>query len=233
MNSKNDSIQDRLNALADGQLSSKQREELLLILESDSELRGEMCDIYRVKDLVKTAYPLDEYAHKSLPHAGLKYRTFAKVASFLMAFLVTLSAGYVLRDSGVIGGNGIAIDGTKIQDDKVILFISSSDPKKFEKALQKAEELASKFHNTEGKVYLVASAAGIDLLRTSTSPYTAQIKQLKGLYPALDFVACNNTLYQYKKMGKPVELIESAKLAPSAVEFVVKHLQEGWRYIAI
>jgi intracellular sulfur oxidation DsrE/DsrF family protein len=93
--------------------------------------------------------------------------------------------------------------------------------------------LAKKFHNKGGKVYVVASANGIDLLRSRTSPHKLQIKHLTDIYPELDFVACNNTLDQYKKAGKSVGLIDSAIVAPSAVEFVVSHLQKGWQYIAI
>ncbi len=115
----------------------------------------------------------------------------------------------------------------------MILFISSSEPEKFNKALFKAEELARKFNKNNGKVYVVASAEGIDLLRSSTSPHSSRIKELTDIYPTLDFIACNNTLHQYEKAGKDIGLIDSAKTAPSAVEFVVKHLQQGWQYIAI
>ncbi len=234
MKNNNDPIQDSLNALADGQLDSHKCEELLTTLESNSELRGEMCDIYRIKDLVQTAYPLDVFKQKSYSGTLFNYHSFAKVASFLFAFVLTLGAGYAIRDSGLLGNyHGLTISNTKIQDNKVILFISSSEPSKFKKALYKAEILANKFNHNGGKVYVVASAGGIDLLRSNTSPYKTKIKQLVDLYPALHFIACNNTLYQYKKAGKPVKLVDGTKLAPSAVEFVVKHLQDGWQYIAI
>jgi intracellular sulfur oxidation DsrE/DsrF family protein len=236
MNNKNDSIQDMLNAHADGQLDSAKREEVLSLLEADSELRGEMCDIYRIKDLVQTAYPLDEFEHKPYSQTLLNYRNFARVASILLAFIVTLGAGYALRDSGVLDKyNAITLTNTKVQNEKVILFISSSAPGKFKKALNKAETLAREFQNTGGKVYVVASAGGIDFLssKDSNSPNKNKINELTERYPQLDFVACNNTLYQRKQEGHPVDLIDTAKIAPSAVEFVVKHLQQGWKYIAI
>ena len=234
MNNKNDSTQDMLNALADGQLDSHKREEVLSLLASDSGLRGDMCDIYRIKELVQSAYPLDDFKHHGYTNSLSRYSGFAKVASILLAFLVTLGAGYTLRDTGLLENqNGISIANTKIQENKIILFISSSEPQKLKKALFKAEELARKFKNNNGKVSVVASAAGIDLLRASTSPHTTRIKELTNLYPSLDFIACNNTLHQYKKAGKQIELIDSAKTAPSAVEYVVKHLQQGWKYIAI
>lgn len=234
MNNKNESLKDMLNAFADGQLDSGKREELLSLLDKDAELRGEMCDIYRTKELVQAAYPLDEFQHKGKYSPLSRYGGFAKVASILLAFLVTLGAGYALRDSGVLGNyHGITLANTKLQDNKVIIFISSSEPEKFKKALFKAEELARKFNKNDGKVSVVASADGIDLLRASTSPYSSHIRELTEIYPTLDFIACNNTLDRYKKSGKTIGLIDSAKTAPSAVEFVVKHLQQGWQYIAI
>ena len=234
MKDNNNSIPDMLNALADGQLNSPEREELQSILENDSELRGEMCDIYRIKELVQSAYPLEDFKHQNSTNSTSKLRGFFKVASILLAFLVTLGAGYKLSDSGLLGKyNGITLANTQVHDNKVILFISSSEPEKFKKALFKAEELARKFKDNNGKVSVVASANGIDLLRTSTSPYNKKIKELTDLYPSLDFIACNNTLHMYKQAGKEIDIIDSAKTAPSAVEFVVEHLKQGWKYIPI
>ncbi len=238
-NPKDDKIVERLHALADGQLNAKDRKETLQILEGDSELRGEMCDIYRIKDLVQTAYPLEDVEHTMPSRKILGTQSFSKVASYLVAFLVTLAAGYKIHDFTASGGvtrddsHGISIAEIKPQHNKVILFLGSSEPAKFMQTLSKAESLAKQFEKSDGKVYVVTSSAGIDLLRTNTSPHKGHIIEMTKLYPSLHFVACNNTLYQYKKAGKPVELIESAEIAPSAVEFVVKHLQQGWRYIAI
>jgi intracellular sulfur oxidation DsrE/DsrF family protein len=233
MKNQKDSIQNKLNAHIDGQLDSQQREEVLELMENDPELKGEICDLYRIKDLVQTAYPLNEFQHNYSANKN-NFSILYKVASILVAFVLTLSAGYMMRDSNVLTKlDGIAIADIKPQNNKVIVFISSSKPEKFKKALFKAEELAKKFQYNGGKVFVVASAEGIDLLRSSTSPHSQRINKLAALYSSLDFVACNNTLYQYEKAGKPIELIDSAKVAPSAVEFVVNHLQKGWRYIAI
>jgi intracellular sulfur oxidation DsrE/DsrF family protein len=237
-NLKDKTIAEKLHALADGQLNAKDRKDVLQALENSPELRGEMCDIYRIKDLVQTAYPLGDFEHKMPSRQLFSIQSFGKVASYLLAFIVTLAAGYTIHDftaSGAPGdeAHGISIVEIKPQNNKVILFLGSSEPAKFMKTLSKAESLAKKFEKSDGKVYVVTSAAGIDLLRSKTSPHKGHIIEMAKLYPSLHFVACNNTLYQYKKAGKPIELIESAEVAPSAVEFVVKHLQQGWRYIAI
>lgn len=227
-------ISDSLHALADGQLDSKKREIVLSLLEKDAELRSDMCDIYRSKELIQAAYPLEDFNNKSVSTTSLNYAYFPKVASYFVAFILAIGAGYLVRDNNLLGNfHGVGFANTKLQENKVILFLSSSNPNKFVKTLAKAESLAIEFSKTGGQVYVVTSASGIDLLRTQVSPHQQKIKLLSNLYPALDFVACNNTLYRFKKEGKPIELIENTIVAPSAVEFVVKHMQQGWRYIAL
>ncbi len=232
--SENRAVEEMLHALADGQLDTEEREEILSLLESDSELSGEMCDIYRIKDLVQTAYPLSEFKRKPATVFKVEGGFLAKVASYLFAVVLAFSAGYMFKTEFTEPSElGVTLANTPVQNNKVILFLRSSQPEKFTQALAKAETYAKQFANTDGKVYVVTSAEGVNLLRSQTSPYSHEIKELSDLYPSVNFVACNNTLYQFKKAGKPIELIDSAKVAPSAVEFVVDHLQKGWRYIAI
>ena len=56
---------------------------------------------------------------------------------------------------------------------------------------------------------------------------------LKTRYPALHFVACNNTLFNLRRKGLPVKLVQEAEVAPSAVGFVVDHLKRGWTFLTI
>ncbi len=99
----NDSIQDMLNALADGQLESEKRKELQSLLANDPKLQGELCDIYRTKELMQSAYPIDDFVQKPNTKALFNYRNFSWVASILVAFLLTLGSGYAIRDSGLLG----------------------------------------------------------------------------------------------------------------------------------
>ena len=245
---KTKTVLNMLHAMADGQLDPSEREQILSKLEKDTELRADMCHIYRIKNLVQTAYPIDGFEkhqkHQTTINNNPPMNTFAKktlgklsiakAASYLLAFGLIFSAGYITNAvTNPLKENAITLANTPVQKNKVILFLSSSEPEKFIKALTKAESYAQKFANTDGKVYVVTSAKGVDLLRSDTSPHKQQIKALTTLYPALNFVACNNSLYHYEKAGKSTELIDSAQVAPSAVEFVVDHLQRGWRYIAI
>jgi intracellular sulfur oxidation DsrE/DsrF family protein len=80
----------------------------------------------------------------------------------------------------------------------------------------------------------VTSADGINLLRRSITPYEDRINAMKASYgKSLDFIACNNTILKMRNEGIDVDLVKSAQAAPSAVQYVVDRLKEGWTYVAI
>lgn len=231
-------IQEMLNALADGQLAAHEREKILAMIDKDEKLSGEVCEIYRIKDLIKTAYPLDDFKSTSRNSWITRTTSSLRVAVVFFAFLFTLAAGYYLGGFGSISGttptnDGALVPGVPLQKNKVIVFLSSSDPIKFTKALYQAETLAQEHQKTHGEVYVVTSAEGIDLLNKKTTPYQQKILELSNQYPSLKFIACNNTMYMREKEGKSVNLIAQAKVVPSAVDFVASHLLKGWQYVSI
>ncbi len=223
---------DLLHALADGQLDAAQSREVLTWLEQEPALQKELCEIQRLKHLIRTAYPLAE----TKPAAKHPYRHYWRQAAvYLLALGLTFFAG--VNSSHYLPhwhpAEGITLDNAAEYDNRFIVFLDSHEPAKLEKALNKAENLAQQVGRKDGSVYIVTSAEGIDLLRLGATQYESRIIQMSQKYPHLRFVACSNTLYSYKQRGELVELVEPTEVAPSAVEFVVKHMQEGWRYIAI
>ena len=128
---------------------------------------------------------------------------------------------------------GLTLENAAAYDDRFIVFLDSHEPAKLEKALVKAENLAQQVAPKDGSVYVVTSAEGIDLLRLGTTRHEGRILQMSEQYPHLKFVACSNTLYSFKQRNELVELVNDTEVAPSAVEFVVNHMRDGWRYIAI
>ena len=127
----------------------------------------------------------------------------------------------------------MTLENAAAHDNRFIVFVDSHEPAKLEKALNKAEHLAQQVDKKDGSVYVVTSAEGVDLLRLGTTKHEGRILQMSEAYPHLRFVACSNTLYSFKQRGELVSLVDEAEIAPSAVEFVVQHMRDGWRYIAI
>ncbi len=224
-----DDIHLQLNALADGELNAEQSESLLEKIEHDSDLREALCDIHRLKDMVKYAY-----AEKNLPprqKQPLAQWRIAFAAAAVAIFTLGFMGGRLMAPTDALGS--FELGEIQAQPNKVVLFVGYSDAGKFQRVLDQAEHLLQQYAGQGVEVNVVASAGGIDLLRKTATPYLERIESLSSNYAELQFVACNNTLAQYAREGKAVNLVDSAVIRPSAVQFVVERLQQGWSYTAI
>ncbi len=229
MNKGKDEDFRKLNALADGALDPSQSEALLEEIEQDAALRETLCDIHRLKDMVRYAYADSEppQRHKRLNHPLHLGMAVAAVMLFSLGFL----GGRFSLPVDPLAPFELAQ--VVPQPNKVVLFVGYSDKGKFQHVLDRAEQLLIEYQGQGVEVNVVASAGGIDLLRTSASPYLERIRNLSDNYAAIQFVACNNTIARLAQGGKDVALVENALIKPSAVQFVVERLQQGWSYVAI
>lgn len=227
MNSSNTSEKYRLNALADGELDSLETEALIQEIRNNPDLQRELCDIHMLKDMVKSAYP------EETP-ASTQYRKTSYLGAIAASFLI-LAVGFMAGTWSVSPSidEGFALSMVEHSPSKVVLHIGDSDNDKFERALAKAEQLLVDYGKKNMQVDIVTSAGGIDLLRNKTSLYIEKVSNMKNNYESLAFVACNNTLARLKQEGKPIDLVAEAEVAPSAVQYVVQRLQQGWSYVAI
>ena len=229
MNSPTDDMHRQLNALADGELSAGESEALLENIEGDTTLREELCDIHRLKDMLRYAYA-ESTPPSRQPRSLKPFRVGLAVAAVAL-----LSIGFM---GGRMTGPAAPLDSFELgqveaQPNKVVLFVGYADEMKFQRVLDQAEQLLRQYKDQGVEVNVVASAGGIDLLRKTASPHIQRIQTLSANYAALQFVACNNTLARLAKEGRPVSLVDSAVIHPSAVQFVVERLKQGWSYMAI
>ena len=227
---------EKLSAFIDGELDSKEREALLGSLDESPDIKADLCDMHRIKDLLNVAYPLGSEKREA-PTRSEK-GTWALVASLFLMLSMGFIAGYfgaVMSTKSIQPSELAAATLPEVvsPQNKVIIYLGSSRKAKFDETLDKAEELLKKYKQTDTQVFVVTSAGGIDLLRTSNTGTQQRIKYLSQLYSRLHFVACNNQIYELHKKGQSVNLVEEAEVAPSAVQFVVDHLKNGWQYIAI
>ncbi|MEN8178505.1 MAG: hypothetical protein ABFS39_07770 [Pseudomonadota bacterium] len=152
-------------------------------------------------------------------------------ASVLKIFTLGFMGGRLVVPLGALTPFELAE--VQSQPNKVVLFVGYSDEEKFQQVLDQAEHLLQQYAGQGVEVNVVASAGGIDLLRKTATPYLKRIESLSSNYAALQFVACNNTLARFAQEGKSVNLVDSAVIRPSAVQFVVERLKQGWSYTAI
>jgi len=228
MNASDKPVEIQLNALADGELQREQSEVLLERIERDSQLREDLCDIHRLKDMVRYAYA-DEGPPPQRKARTAPWRTALAVAAIALFSLGFMSGRLLPPDDALAP---FELGQIQAQPNKVVLFVGHSDRSKFQHALDKAEQLLERYAGQGVEVDILTSSGGIDLLRTS-SPYLQRIEALGATYATLQFVACNNTLARLAREGKTVELIDRAVVRSSAVQFVVERLSQGWSYMAI
>ncbi|QTR51083.1 hypothetical protein [Candidatus Thiothrix anitrata] len=223
-------IHDRLHALADGQLDAEQASLVLAQVETDQGLQKQLCEIQRIKHLVKSAYPLP-VLRQPVRRPSVWQQAAMVMLTFGLVFVA--GAGSSHYAPKFWQPEGLTLENAAAHDDRFIVFLDSHEPAKLEKALVKAEKLAQQVESKDGSVYVVTSAEGIDLLRLGETRHEGRILHMSEQYPHLKFVACSNTLYSFKQRNELVELVNDTEVAPSAVEFVVNHMRDGWRYIAI
>lgn len=223
-------LNENLHALADRQLEEDRTADVLAELEDNPELQAELCEIRRVKDLVRYAYPLETANEHSITSHWVPM--VGKVAAALFLLVGSFSIGWYgsrYEQADPVAEQTAQNDNRKNN----IIFIGYSDQQRFRETLARAESLLKASENTGSKVYVVASSGGIDMMRASATPYQKKIQQLLENYNTMHFVACNNTIYRYQQEGKPVNLVQGVEVAPSAVEFVARRIQEGWNYQSI
>ncbi len=230
---KNEERQRLLHALVDNELEPEAREHLLQELDRDPELNAELCDLRRVKDLLHYAYPLEEKAPREGVGRVARFPGLGRAAGVLALTLAAFAGGWGLAQSKDPLAGGFRLAEVQSDPKRVLLYLGESDPAKFRQVIERARRLLTEYRHRDIQVYVVTSAGGVDLLRAATSPVAGEIRTLKARHDSLHFVACNNTLFNLKKKGQPVKLVEGAEVAPSAVGFVVSRLKKGWTYVAI
>lgn len=227
-----------LHAFVDGQLHGADRERLLAAMESDLPLRERVCALRRTKEWVNLAFESAAPPARGRQRIPLHARSRPGLCG-LAASLLLLTAGFLLGWLAQDAQDAREpLSSTVLRDIeagkyKVVLHIDRSDSARFEEVLDSAEQLLKAYRDNGVEVDVLANAGGLDLLRVDVSPYARRIAHLMGEYENLRFIACANTLQRLQKKGiKPV-LIDPSRTDTTAVEHIIRRLQQGWAYIRV
>jgi uncharacterized protein len=128
----------------------------------------------------------------------------------------------------------VAVTGCATPDDKagnkVIIQVSSADPKIHKLAINNVENARKHFGADKVKIEVVAFGPGLKLL-TKDSAEKSRIERL-ALMDEVSFNACLVTLGKFeKKLGKKPELIDQVKMVPGGVPYIMALQKEGYAYI--
>jgi len=227
-----------INAYADGELQGNEKAEFENALLNDMELQQALDDVMNLKEQLRQAYNhIDVPSH--VQHKSINYRIAVYAGFLLLAFSSGWFGGDMMHQSRESAAQTqlLAQQAEQVSEDQVryILHVGTHDNEKFKYVLDKAEMIMARYQNDMQLIELeiIANADGLDLFREGASPYADRIKQLGKQYPNIRFIACSNALERLREKGIEANLINSVHTGPTALDQVVKRMNEGWTYIKI
>lgn len=113
----------------------------------------------------------------------------------------------------------------------ITLHISKSDEGHFTAVLDKAKEILQQYQDPGVQVEVVVNAAGLDLMRITSSRYTDSTRHMIAGYNNVRFVACSLGLKKLQDSGLDLTLIEGIRADQSAAGHLIQRLTEGSNYI--
>lgn len=241
MRNMNHHISDEhLNAFVDGQLDSKEQNHLFSLLNEDEALAQRVCELRNTNELI-------QFAYYNPPHHHHKEKKSVRGNSYFGAIAATLliAAGFI---SGKLYYSAPTADATRLAENihysspqlsninqDVILHLDSSSPEKLIGTLQHAETILNHYQERglHHSVEIIVNNDGLNLLRTNSSPHSSQIQSLMDKFQNVSFIACARAISRFQSQGIDVELLPNTDIAPSALDKIIKRLDQGWAYIKV
>ena len=233
-----------LHAYVDDELAPSDRYEFLQQLLHDDELCMRVCELHRAKELVRHTFaeppapPVRQKRRKSHP----LWRRVAAAAAVFALMALSFAGGLYAENSGQpslratlssLGAVGLEKTGLRLSSasNRVLLHIASENDVKFAHTLNQAAHLLKTYHKQGLVVEVVVNGGALSLLQAGNNPYAKRVHALMKQYPNLHIVACGTGIGYLESRGFPIDLMRQVRVAPSAVEEIVKRLREGWVYV--
>jgi hypothetical protein len=232
-----------INAFVDDELDSRDKDSIKKAMESDAELYQRIKAVCDLKKGLQQTYMDISYAQ----HAATDESAGARFVGWRqgMAAAVLLCVGMILGWYGNAANHQVVsidrLEGLKLtpvnfqQPNQIILHVSSSDSLSLEKTIHQVEYIIDQYKNNRlpFKIEVIANSGGIDLLRQDVSPYKDKIVSIMNKHDNISFIACSNAIEKLKMQGMDTHMIAHTKTGTTAIEQIVKRLQEGWVYIKV
>jgi uncharacterized protein len=117
---------------------------------------------------------------------------------------------------------------------RVVIQVTQNDPAVMNMALNNAENL-TKFYKDKGEpiqIEFVAYGAGLNMVRSDTSPVKDRLSAMVGGEKNVTFTGCGNTLANQSKLeNKNISLVPEARIVPAGIARVVELEEQGWTYV--
>jgi intracellular sulfur oxidation DsrE/DsrF family protein len=218
---------EQLSAFTDGELESDEENRIFTLSEQCPELDARLCQQRKIKEMVQHAYRDVPEPRRRDKRAGPRGSLFSLAAAAVLALAVGLAGGWFASRSLEAGSAAAAV--APASRDTWLLHVSTSDPVRMQRALDRAEELMTGGGASSNRqVEIVANEAGLNLLRSDTTPFAERIRALAE--QDVLFFACNRAIERLQERGVEVRLVPEANTHYSALDRVVHRMQQGWTY---
>lgn len=226
-----------LNAFVDGELSQSERARAIEQISSDALLKKQVCELHMLKEMVKSSY---RHAEAAAPkeRRGRRWPYARQALAACCLLIVGLVAGWLGRDLAVAEDPYFRVASLKdviADSERVVLHVDTASAARFERALDRTEALLAEAKH-EGRpiqLHLAANSHGLDLFRTSTSPFAARLHNLQAKYPNLTLIGCGQTIKRLKERDQDTALLPDVQVVPAVLDEVVNNLKAGWTYIKV
>lgn len=232
-----------INAFVDDELDSSDKESIKQAMAQDAELYASVNAVCALKKSLKQSYenlPGKYSSADSNLVAGPRVPWSQAVAAVLLLCVGLVSGWYghssIQNDPVSASIEGLQLSPVNMQQpNKIILHVSSSSGDKLEQALFKVEAIIEQYRHSQQSyaVEVIANSGGIDLLRQDVSPYADRIAELMASNDNVSFIACSNALEKLRLRGIEPRLIADTHTGTTAIEQIVKRLQQGWVYVKV
>jgi len=224
-----------LNAFADNELAGAEKAELLERIAADASLRAKVCETWHLKELVRSAHPLPgrRDGGKRKPRF---WNMFGLPLAACLLLMVGAGSGWLAHEqhdeSGIPGAELRTI---QAKGGRVVLHLVSGDAVDIEKALRKAEQLATARDRAGSimQVEVVANGPGIRMLQVGNTRLTSRIATMREQHNNIRLVACNETMNRLRERGVDITLLPDVEVVPSAIEEIATRIDQGWRYLQV
>lgn len=220
----------RLNAFVDGEADSAEREEVFAAIAADPGVEQRLCEIRRVKSLMRHAYE-DVAAPAPRARPAVSARRIAAGALFALG----IGTGWMLAAWNGTGPKAtpVAVQGTRPESKAmpgVVIQVADGDPTKWRLAIDQAKAvLDPEWNRGAFDVVIVAYGPGLGMLREG-SPVRSAVRESLG--HGIRFVACGNTMENFHVAES--ELLPGVTVARAGATLEILALERaGYAYVRI
>lgn len=226
---------DRLHAYIDGELDKTERQRLLLEVEHNADIRASLCELRNTKDWVQFAFEGETAPTRSLPGIARSpgHTKLFRVAASLALLTVAFGAGWFGQLANQSGAQEWVLHSSAAKPHYVLLHIGASDRLRHAAVLERTEQLLGKYRDRGTRVEIIATAGGLDLLRSDSSPYVQRISKMMESHTNVRFFACSNGLKRLRAEGIEPALIRGVSSDIPGADHLIQRLNQGWTYIRI